>query len=173
MRAAGWTRFAWRSDVTSCDGLTSRRVMVWRHVMWRSDVTPCDGLTSCYVTVWRHVMWRSDVTSCDGLTSRRVTVWRHVMWRSDVTSCDGLTSRFTKRTPAIRHIHVNKNLSQCHFVHHKYHMVWLGTEPGPPRSEADNKRSDPWYGPRETLMWLARWLHNARAAGYSTVPQQT
>ena len=31
-RAAGCARFAWPSDVTSCDGLTSRRVTVWRHV---------------------------------------------------------------------------------------------------------------------------------------------
>jgi hypothetical protein len=29
-----------------------------------------------------------------------------------------------------------ENLSQCHFIHHKYHMNWPGIEPGPPQWEA-------------------------------------
>jgi hypothetical protein len=32
----------------------------------------------------------------------------------------------------------DRNLSQCHFLHHKSHGNWPGIEPGPPRSEAGN-----------------------------------
>jgi hypothetical protein len=39
-----------------------------------------------------------------------------------------------------------KNLSQCHFVYHKSHMDWPGRQPGPPRWEAGDQRSEPWHG---------------------------
>jgi hypothetical protein len=32
----------------------------------------------------------------------------------------------------------DRNLFQCHFVHHKYHMDWLGIELMPPQEEDGN-----------------------------------
>jgi hypothetical protein len=29
-----------------------------------------------------------------------------------------------------------RNSRNCHFVHHKFHTVWRGIQPGPPRREA-------------------------------------
>jgi hypothetical protein len=29
--------------------------------------------------------------------------------------------------------YIEKNLYHCHFLHHKFHMDWSGTEPGLPR----------------------------------------
>jgi hypothetical protein len=39
-----------------------------------------------------------------------------------------------------------KNLSQCHFVHHKPHMDWPGIEPGPPQWKAGDWPPEPWQG---------------------------
>ena len=53
MRASGCALcvIALRSHLTNL----FLRVTVWPHVVWRSDVTSCDGLTSRRGTFWRHV----------------------------------------------------------------------------------------------------------------------
>jgi hypothetical protein len=42
-----------------------------------------------------------------------------------------------------------KNLSQCHSVHHKSHIDWPGCEPWPPQWEASDEWPEPWRGPSE------------------------
>jgi hypothetical protein len=48
-----------------------------------------------------------------------------------------------------------KNLSQYHFVHHKFHMDWPGIEPGPPRWEAGEYPPEPWHG-QNSLVFYSR-----------------
>jgi hypothetical protein len=39
-----------------------------------------------------------------------------------------------------------KNLSQCHFVHYKFHVDWPGDKPGHPRWQARGYSLAPWHG---------------------------
>jgi hypothetical protein len=39
-----------------------------------------------------------------------------------------------------------KSLSQCHFIHQKYHLYWLGHEPGSPTWWAGDELPEPWHG---------------------------
>ena len=39
-----------------------------------------------------------------------------------------------------------KNLSQCHFIHHKSYMDWPGIENRPPQWDTANWPPEPWHG---------------------------
>jgi len=42
--------------------------------------------------------------------------------------------------------YMEKDLFQCHFVHHKYHTNWPGDEPRPPREDVGDSPLEPWHG---------------------------
>jgi hypothetical protein len=50
-----------------------------------------------------------------------------------------------------------KNLSYCHFIHHKSHMDWPGVEVGPPPWEADYWPPETWRYAKWPLCW--KWLN--------------
>ena len=93
--------------------------------------------------------------------------------RSSTVRVRQQTFRALTQPERVSDMYLEKYPSQCHCFHHKSHMNWLGTEPGPTRSESVNKPSEPWHGPRESLMWLTSWLHKARAFFSSAAYQQT
>jgi hypothetical protein len=47
-----------------------------------------------------------------------------------------------------------KNLSQCHFVHHKNSVQWIGLEPRPPWWEAGDCPLKQWHGLDQINAWI-------------------
>jgi len=39
----------------------------------------------------------------------------------------------------------DRNLSQCHPVHHKSHLDWSGIEHRPPQRQTSNELPEPWH----------------------------
>jgi hypothetical protein len=50
-----------------------------------------------------------------------------------------------------------KNLSQCHFVHHKSNMDWPGIEPEPPQWQPGDEPTAPWHGSICNLLSSGMW----------------
>jgi hypothetical protein len=47
----------------------------------------------------------------------------------------------------------DKNPSQCHAVHHKSHMAWLGIQPGPPRKRQAPNNLHHGIGSKPVCFW--------------------
>jgi hypothetical protein len=52
---------------------------------------------------------------------------------------------------------LEENLPQCHFVHHKSHMITPGLEPGPPQWEASDYPPELQRGLAVTRYYSPEW----------------
>ena len=76
--------------------------------------------------------------------------------------------------------HSYRNLSECHFVHHKFHRDWPGIEPVPQRCQAVDWPPEPRYGLglkatemspvadwKEQAHQIRRWLSQVHQEAFS------
>jgi hypothetical protein len=54
-------------------------------------------------------------------------------------------NRSTRRKPA-----------QCHYVHHKSHIAWLGIEPGPQQWETGDWPPERWHDLKQSPVWFTQ-----------------
>ena len=71
----------------------------------------------------------------------------------------------------------DKHLSQCHYLHHKFHMDWAGSELGTRLWRAGDQPHEPWYSPSVTLklhpqdwyIWkMHKHLHKVQGVQYAS-----
>lgn len=73
--------------------------------------------------------------------------------------------------------HWEKHLSQCHYLHHKFHMDWAGSETGTQQWQAGDQPHEPWYSPSVTLklhpqnwcIWkMHKYVHKVQGVQYAS-----
>jgi hypothetical protein len=82
---------------------------------------------------------------------------------TSITNIDELMSmeHWWNDTDTEKPTYSEKNLSQCHLVHHKAHVGWTGTEPVPPTTGQQlTAPAMAWMNYRSKQSQKCMWFHN-------------